>query len=71
MPLVLTPVKSSNIEAIGHHGGDLHVRFVGGTTYRYKGVPVDLHSQMLEAESVGGFFRDKVRGKFVHVKQDA
>lgn len=70
MPLVLTPVKSSNIEAIGHHKGDLHVRFVGGSTYRYKDVPADLHSQMLEAESVGKFFRDRIRGAYVHVKHD-
>lgn len=70
MPLVLTPVKSSNIEAIGHHKGDLHVRFTGGAHYVYKDVPADLHAQMIEADSVGGFFRDKVRGKFVHVKQD-
>lgn len=71
MPLVLTPVKSSNIEAVGHHGGNLHVRFKGGAEYVYEGVPAEMHKEMIEAESIGGHFRAKIMKNFSGRKVDA
>ncbi len=66
----LTTVESSHIDAIGHHRGDLIVRFKGGKRYAYKGVPKDLHDDMLKAESVGRFFGSKIKGHFTHVPMD-
>jgi hypothetical protein len=51
----LTPVRSSNIEAVGHDGRDLTVRFKGGSTYRYVGVPRSTHAALMRAESKGSF----------------
>ncbi len=66
----LTTVKSSHIDAIGHHRGDLIIRFVGGKRFAYKDVPKDLHDEMLKSDSVGRFFRSEIRGKFPHVAVD-
>lgn len=63
----LTPVKSSNIESIGFHDSELHVRFKGGQkTYIYKDVPAKLHTDLMASESVGKYFADHVKGKFEH-----
>ena len=58
----LTEVKSSNIKAIGHEGGDLIVAFTNGTGYGYAGVPEQVYAMMLESESVGKFFNAKIKG---------
>ena len=63
-------VESSNIEAIGHDHRGLVVRFKGGGVYRYPEADAAVHDEMLKAESIGGFFRDRVRGKFNHQKVD-
>ena len=67
----LTPVKSSNIQSVGHNDYGLFVRFAGGGLYSYPGAPKSLYDQMVEAESVGKFFRAKVSGKFAHRQHDA
>jgi hypothetical protein len=66
----LTPVQSSNIDAVGFDNYGLHVRFKGGGLYSYPDAPKALHDEMLRAESVGSFFRANVSGKFVHKKHD-
>ncbi len=68
--LALTPVESSHIDAIGHHRGDLIIRFSGGKRYAYKDVPKDVHDDMLKAESVGRFFQSKIKGIYPHVPVD-
>ena len=67
----LTPVKSSNIQSVGHNDHGLFVRFSGGGLYSYPGAPKSLCDQMVEAESAGKFFRANVAGKFKHVQHDA
>lgn len=67
----LTPVKSTNIEAIGYKAGTLQIRFKGGGLYHYSDVPVEVYREGLTAESPGGWFRSKVMGKFTHKKHDA
>ncbi len=61
---------SSNIEAVGHEGGKLIVRFKGGGTYEYADVPAHVHDKMMAAESTGKFFHEHVKGKFTHKRQD-
>jgi hypothetical protein len=67
----LTPVTSSNIEAIGHNGSRLFVRFKGGGLYSYQGVPEEVYREGLKMESVGSWFRASVRGHYPHMKHDA
>lgn len=47
------PVKSSNIEAIGHEGSTLAVKFKSGGTYHYHGVTKEQFDGLSKAESIG------------------
>lgn len=67
----LTAVKSSHLDAIGHAKGTLFIRFRSGGIYAYPGVPEDVYREGLTAESVGGWFRNRIRGTFRHRKLDA
>jgi hypothetical protein len=53
----MRPVRSSNVEAVGHHveSGGMHVRFKGGDTYVYDGVSAEMFERALAAPSVGSF----------------
>jgi hypothetical protein len=66
----LTPVKSSNIQSMGHDGSRLFVRFKNGTLYSYEGVSQDAYKAGLEADSVGKWFRGEISGK-KFLKHDA
>lgn len=65
----LTPVTSSNIEAIGHDGADLYVKFSTGPVWRYRDVPADVHAEMLNSKSVGSFFARQVKPNYKGEKQ--
>lgn len=70
-PPKLTPVESSNIDSMGHSKDGLFVRFKGGGLYRYPECPKTVYDEGLKAESVGVWFREKVRGHYEHKKHDA
>lgn len=65
-PLKLNPVKSSNVDAVGYDAASqtLQVRFKGGKTYDYAGVPAAVNTALNQAESVGRFIAANVVGKF-------
>jgi len=74
LDIPLTPVKSSQIGAIGYHpsSSTLRVRFNGsGSTYDYTGVPADSFEAFRKAESIGKFFGAHVKGKFEFKKLPA
>ena len=58
---VLTPVKSSNIDAIGYSGSDLFVKFKNGDTWRYAGVHPKTYEDMLSSHSVGSFLHKFIK----------
>ena len=64
--MAMVPVKSSNIAAIGYEPATelLTVQFHGGQTWEYRGVPADVHSALMAAKSVGGFFNANVKMAF-------
>jgi hypothetical protein len=64
----LIPVSSSNIMAIGHDGPnkELHIQFQGGRLYIYSGVSVEMHQQLMAAESVGKHYHAHIKNKFPH-----
>lgn len=86
-------VDSSNIYSIAHEGDALEVRFTCNKckgagcesctnaghsgTYKYSGVPADIHSRVIAGEpvekggkaSVGSAFNRLVRGKFKGEKE--
>jgi len=63
MKTVMTPVKSSNITAIGYNKKELQllVEFKGGKTFGYKYVSQDELNALLGAESVGKHFNEFIK----------
>lgn len=50
-------VSSSNIESVGYDATseEVHVRFLNGSLYKYKGVPEWDYLGLLEASSTGSY----------------
>ena len=61
MQLTWTEVESSNIKALALKDDKLYVRFHGGGTYEYSGVPQTLFDELVSADSVGGTFYRLIR----------
>ncbi|WP_321515857.1 KTSC domain-containing protein [Marinifilum fragile] len=53
----MTPVSSSNIESIGYDEQEeiVYVRFLNGSLYVYKGVPIHEYENLLQAPSHGSY----------------
>lgn len=58
----LTPVKSSNIAAVGHdpETQELHVKFHSGAVHAYSGVSAEKHQALLAASSIGSHFHKNI-----------
>jgi len=66
----LTPVDSSNLQAIGFSAAGLFVRFKGGGLYRYPEVPRVVFDRGMDAESKGKWFRAEISGHYKYVTVD-
>jgi hypothetical protein len=66
MTIKMTPVDSSSIAAIGHDPilNVLKVQFKSGKTYHYHKVPADAHAALMNADSKGTHFSDRIRGNY-------
>lgn len=64
MSILMRPVDSSNVEAIGYDSATktLRVHFKNGGVYDYAGVPAEKHTALLEAKSVGGHLHRLING---------
>ncbi|MCK0126814.1 KTSC domain-containing protein [Gelidibacter sp. F2691] len=53
----MTPVSSSNIESIGYNeqNEQVYVRFLNGSLYVYKGVPLHEFENLRDAPSLGSY----------------
>ena len=65
-PVQRTPVKSSSLASVGYNEKEqvLEIEFRNSGIYRYSGVTKEFFSQFMTANSKGGFFALKIRGKF-------
>lgn len=70
--LEMTPLKSSNIVAIGHDRSkkELYVHFKDAT-YIYSDVNQNLYLMLMESKSKGKFLRNKIIGQYEGKRQDA
>ena len=61
--LTRTPVRSSNLKAIGYNADTqtLEVEFLSGHVYSYTGVPIAVHAGLMSASSHGTFFDANVK----------
>lgn len=59
-------VESSNIRSVGYDEGTqaLEVEFSSGTVYRYTGVPMSVHMDLVTSESVGKYFNANVKSAY-------
>ena len=60
----LTPVQSSNLEAVGYNDFTLTVKFKNGSIYDYAGVPQAVAGELLTAVSIGAAFNAIIRGRY-------
>jgi hypothetical protein len=58
---------SSNISEVSWHESNhnLVVTFANGQMYLYEDVAPELYGQLVSAPSVGKFFADKIRNKYI------
>ncbi len=63
-----TPVESSNIVSVGWNNGTLEIEFIKGKLYQYMGVPKEVYTNMLRAESVGKYFHANIRSKYSYIQ---
>jgi hypothetical protein len=70
MTIEITPVKSSNVAGVGYDEdtNELHVVFKGGGYYIYTGPSKSIHSEMMAADSIGGFLNERIKDKFKYRK---
>lgn len=61
----LTPVKSSNIKAIGYDpaASELHVEFKSGDVYAYSGVDQKSYQELMAAPSIGSHMAKVIKPK--------
>ncbi|WP_158810449.1 KTSC domain-containing protein [Beijerinckia sp. L45] len=69
----MTPVKSSNIKAVGYDDavGAMHVTFKSGSTYAYAGVEKKVFHEAMDAASVGKFVATEILPKYKAEKLEA
>lgn len=68
--MIWRAVGSTSIRRIGYDAGrrELGVEFLHGGAYVYSGVGEALFSEFLDADSKGGFFHDRVYGRYAYKK---
>jgi hypothetical protein len=63
--MVLIPVNSSAIAAVGYDGYTLSVQFhTSDKIYEHDGCPESLFEDFMNAPSMGEFYNKHIRGKF-------
>ncbi|ARU40010.1 hypothetical protein CCB80_02205 [Armatimonadetes bacterium Uphvl-Ar1] len=67
----LTPVSSSNIDAIGYdkESRTLRIRFKNGSVYDYHGVPESTYAGLMSAASKGTYLNTHVKQGGYHYNQ--
>ncbi len=68
--IALSPVKSGQIESIGHEGNTLAVKFRSGGVYHYHGVSAAQFAELQKAESLGSHLHKHIKPKHKFTKLD-
>lgn len=55
-PIVMQPVESKRVKALGHSGTTLRATFPNGKTAEYEGVPAEVFEMVMGSPSVGAAF---------------
>lgn len=68
--IALSPVKSGQIESIGHDDNTLAVKFKHGGVYHYHGVTAEDFAKLKGAESIGSHLGKHIKPNFKFTKLD-
>lgn len=68
--ITLNPVKSGQIQAIGHDANTntLAIQFKGGGVYHYAGVDAESYKAFSGADSLGKHLASNIKGKYEFTK---
>lgn len=66
----MTSVSSSNVAAVGfdEDSSTLQIEFLNGAVYQYFDVPEGLFIGLRDADSVGKFLNDNIKGTYRYSK---
>ncbi len=64
--MIMQPVSSSNIAAIGYENGILHIRFHSGGLYEYSDVPESVYRGLMSASSHGQYFHAHIKSNYAY-----
>ena len=62
--MVLIPVNSSAIRAVGYDGYTLTVEFHTGRVYDHPGVPYSVYAEFMNASSMGAYYNRHIRSRY-------
>lgn len=62
----MIPVSSSNIDSLGYdeQSQQLYVRFLNGSIYVYKGVPLFEYQNLMQASSYGSYLNRNLKNVY-------
>jgi hypothetical protein len=65
-PIAMLPVSSSMAYAIGYNSQEqiLQVEFQSGAVYQYAGVDQNTWEDFCDADSIGKFFNEEIKGQY-------
>lgn len=66
--MMLTPVSSSNLAAVGYENGVLYIRFHSGGLYAYSHVPEQVYLDLMHASSLGSYFHTHIKDIYPYHK---
>lgn len=61
MSVEMKSIPSSNIDAVGHEGTTLYVRFKSGPTWKYDDVNAATYEEMMASGSIGSYFAKHIK----------
>jgi hypothetical protein len=68
----MTAVQSSQVAGVGYNPAtqDLAIEYTSGGVYTYHGVAAEVHTDMMESESIGRFVNQAVKPVYVSTRPD-
>ena len=66
------PVQSSNLRSVRYDEAkkNLEIEFHSGIIHQYQNVPSKIHTDLMNASSVGIFYTEKIKNRFRSVNID-
>ena len=62
--MVMRPISSSNLNAVGFENGTMRILFNSGGLYEYYNVPDSTYRGLMSAGSAGSYFHAFIKGRY-------